>query len=108
MDSRTAARTGGQRGRIAGAVHGEEFVFSAPAVDAIGLNRLEQMHSAAIAGGGSSTSTAGAAGAAAASPVNIAVFNDEAAAMRWLGTRTGKKVLHRHLGENRAELGQET
>jgi hypothetical protein len=42
--------TGGRRGQIAGFVHGEEFVFSAPAVDAIGVGPLRSMHEAALGG----------------------------------------------------------
>lgn len=35
---------GGDRSRIAGVVHNEEYVFSAPAVDRIGLPTLEALH----------------------------------------------------------------
>lgn len=34
----------GGRGQVAGVVHGQEYVFSAPAVDRIGLHNLEAMH----------------------------------------------------------------
>jgi hypothetical protein len=36
--------------KIAGVVHGQEYVFSAPAVKAIGLDRLERLHEKAKAG----------------------------------------------------------
>ncbi len=56
--------TGGQRGRIAGFVHGEEFVFSAPAVDAIGVDNLRSAHEAALAGdsGAAASAIGGGAG----------------------------------------------
>jgi hypothetical protein len=50
----------GQDGRVAGIFHGNEFVFSAPAVRAIGPQNLAAMHSAAT-----SPSAAKAAGGAA-------------------------------------------
>jgi hypothetical protein len=46
----TGGFTGGTRGRAAGLVHGEEFVFSAEAVDALGRDYLEEMHGAARGG----------------------------------------------------------
>ncbi|MGI9171917.1 MAG: hypothetical protein ACR2F0_01225, partial [Chthoniobacterales bacterium] len=42
--------TGGRRGKAAGVVHGEEFVFSAHAVDRIGRGPLEAMHHYAAGG----------------------------------------------------------
>jgi len=44
--------TGGREGMPAGIVHGEEFVWSAPAVRAIGAGNLERAHRAALGGGG--------------------------------------------------------
>ena len=55
--------TGGKRGEPAGIVHGEEFVFSAPAVDRIGLPTLQAMHSGSTAAG-SRSSGGGAFGGA--------------------------------------------
>lgn len=46
--------TGGSEGDIAGIVHGQEFVFSAPAVRSIGLPALEMLHSQGLQGGGNS------------------------------------------------------
>ncbi len=57
--------TGGRRGKIAGFVHGEEFVFSAPAVDAIGVDNLRGAHEAALAGDSSAAASAIGGGAGA-------------------------------------------
>ncbi|MCX6950851.1 MAG: hypothetical protein NTV51_01495 [Verrucomicrobia bacterium] len=70
--------TGGRRGKIAGFVHGEEFVFSAPAVDAIGVDNLRGAHAAALAGDSTSAASAiggggGGADAGGAVPQNVNV-----------------------------------
>ena len=44
--------TGGMEGQAAGIVHGQEFVWSAPAVRAVGAGNLERAHQAALSGGG--------------------------------------------------------
>lgn len=69
--------TGGTRGRIAGVTHGEEFVFSADAVDAIGRDYLEQMHETARSGGGSrsASSTAPRASSDRAQTIVVGLFN---------------------------------
>jgi uncharacterized membrane protein len=67
----TAAEGGyfpGQDGRIAGAFHGNEFVFSAPAVRAIGPANLEAQHAAAVSG---SAGGAGGKGQGSAKPQRI-------------------------------------
>ena len=46
--------TGGMENEIAGMVHGQEFVFSAPAVRSIGLPMLEMLHQQGMAAGGNS------------------------------------------------------
>ncbi len=53
----------------------------------------------------SAETAAGGATMEGSGGVNVAFFQDEAAAMRWLGTRKGKRILYRQLGENRADLG---
>jgi hypothetical protein len=50
---------GGDVDEVAGIVHGQEFVFSAPAVKHYGLGNLEAMHDAARSGGGGSSSPGG-------------------------------------------------
>lgn len=45
--------TGGQEGVPAGEVHGKEFVFSAPAVRAMGVPMLQALHNALTQGGDS-------------------------------------------------------
>ncbi|MDR6952293.1 uncharacterized protein (TIGR02594 family) [Ancylobacter sp. 3268] len=67
--------TGGKRGKLAGMVHGEEFVFDATATANIGADRLEAIHQmakqgrrvtasplAALATQGNAAATAGTAG----------------------------------------------
>ncbi|MCA9900631.1 MAG: phage tail tape measure protein [Candidatus Competibacteraceae bacterium] len=46
--------TGGAENEIAGLVHGQEFVFSAPAVRSIGLPMLEMLHNQGLVAGGNS------------------------------------------------------
>ncbi|HWQ92545.1 MAG TPA: hypothetical protein VN673_12805 [Clostridia bacterium] len=48
----------GGRDQVAGVVHAGEFVFSAPAVSAIGTGRLESMHQGALQGGTGQRDTA--------------------------------------------------
>lgn len=66
--------TGGREGRAAGVVHGEEFVFSAPAVRRIGVANLEALHRPNYASGGYVTPT-GAASGKAGGDVTVHVFN---------------------------------
>ena len=54
--------TGGSEGRPAGVVHGQEFVWSAPAVRNIGVGNLERAHQAAMTGGSGVSSGVGASG----------------------------------------------
>ena len=64
--------TGGRRGQIAGFVHGEEFVFSAPAVDAIGVDNLRSAHQAALSGA-TPTAVLGS-GSTGAEGINVTVI----------------------------------
>ncbi|MGA2444095.1 MAG: hypothetical protein ABSG50_01550 [Opitutaceae bacterium] len=49
----------GEEGQAAGIFHGGEFVFSAPAVRALGAQTLGAMHTAALGGGGGGPAVAG-------------------------------------------------
>jgi hypothetical protein len=49
----------GGTGAVAGVVHGREFVFSAPAVETVGLGNLQAMHDSAVRGGGGGAAAAG-------------------------------------------------
>lgn len=73
--------TGGQRGKFAGIVHGEEIVFSAPAVDAIGRDNLLAMHRDALSPSApasrAGSSTTGANGAAARPKTQVHVVYSE-------------------------------
>lgn len=60
--------TAGRRGEIAGLVHGEEFVFSAPAVDALGRDSLASLHAAALAGERPAATAPGSGATPAAGP----------------------------------------
>lgn len=62
--------TGGTRGQAAGVVHGEEFVFSAPAVDRIGRGTLEALHN------GAGVTGAPASGPAHSQSPSIYAFTD--------------------------------
>jgi hypothetical protein len=53
----------GRDGEFAGSVHKNEFVWSAPAVRAIGVGNLERAHQAALGGGGGAASGGGMSGA---------------------------------------------
>ncbi|MBI5768768.1 MAG: hypothetical protein HZA93_13300 [Verrucomicrobia bacterium] len=55
-----------------------------------------------------SAAAPGASAAAAMPAVNVAYFNSEADAMRWLESKQGRKILYRRLGQDRSELGVET
>jgi hypothetical protein len=87
--------TGGSPGVLAGFVHGQEFVFSAPAVRNVGRENLEAAHSAALglsspggAGGGS-----GSGSAARGHVSNHALFLDVKKARQWLFDSEGEKFL---------------
>jgi hypothetical protein len=67
----TGGWTGGRRGMPAGIVHGEEIVFSAPAVDALGRDNLLGMHASALSGGGGSSSSSGNSSSAAGKPTRF-------------------------------------
>jgi len=51
----------GQDDEIAGAFHGNEFIFSAPAVRALGASNLGALHTAALGAGASSPVSSGSA-----------------------------------------------
>jgi hypothetical protein len=76
----------GGRSEVAGLVHKGEYVFSAPAVDRIGVANLEAMHS-----GRGGTAAAGSSGSGPV--VNVAVFNDENEIPKWTRTADGEKHL---------------
>jgi hypothetical protein len=62
--------TGGTEGQVAGIVHGGEYVWSAPAVRAVGVGNLERAHQAAVSGGGSSGGGGGGRGSNHATIIN--------------------------------------
>ena len=68
--------TGGMEGQAAGIVHGQEFVWSAPAVRAVGLGNLDRAHQAALGGarGAAPVPASGAPGSiiVAMSPEDVA------------------------------------
>lgn len=110
--------TGGYTGdmptnQVAGVVHGQEGVLNAPAMRRLGIANLNALNagqpiSAPAAFGGSGEGISGGASGSGGANVSVAVFMDETAAMAWLGSRTGKKVLYRKLGQDRGELGLNT
>jgi hypothetical protein len=91
--------------------HRNEFVFSAPAVRAIGLGNLQDMHAAAVSGGGSGGSAAGSqqtAGRAGktrdGSKINLAFFGKQNDASSWLKSRDGSREMIDFMRQNRYQL----
>lgn len=70
--------TGGSEGQPVGVVHGAEFVWSAPAVRAVGVGNLERAHQAALGGGGGAS--AGGGGRSGGSATTVYVFDAAQAA----------------------------
>ena len=86
--------TGGMEGQAAGIVHGQEFVWSAPAVRAVGAGNLERAHQAALSGGG--TSSPSRSGGGGKTPVIVAMSPEDVARSqrKYVGAevaRTGRK-----------------
>lgn len=90
--------TGGTEGQPAGIVHGQEFVFSAPAVDRVGLGNLEALHS-----GGSMTTTA----TASQEPpvINLAILNSESQIPNWARSTEGQNHILDVVQKNWHKLG---
>lgn len=73
---RSGGYTGnGPESQVAGVVHGKEFVFDAPATQAIGRENLEAMRA--------SRGARGIGGAAGPTQINIASFDSRVDARRW-------------------------
>lgn len=73
----------GERYEPAGIVHRGEYVFSAPAVDRIGLANLESMHSGATRGGTSPSVNV-------RPQVNVGIINDRSDIPQWTRTQEGE------------------
>jgi hypothetical protein len=107
--------TGGIVNKIAGFVHGKEFVFSAPAVDKLGVEFLENLHNVSLtrpgyAAGGHvgarGGSGGGDSGGGMARPIiNQALFLDINEARRWLLNAEGEREIIALIDNNRVELG---
>lgn len=83
----TGGYTGdGGRYEPAGVVHRGEYVFSAPAVDRIGVSALEAMHD------GEMPESRG--------PINVGLFDDRQAMSRWLETSEGEAAVLSVVGRN--------
>lgn len=67
----------GPRNEVAGQVHRGEFVWSAPAVESVGLGNLQAMHDSAVSGVG--VKSAGSGG-----NVNVAFISSAAERREWL------------------------
>ncbi|MGA2787019.1 MAG: hypothetical protein ABSF60_05780, partial [Verrucomicrobiota bacterium] len=100
--------TGGKRNQPAGIVHGEEFVFSAPSVDRIGLPTLQALHSGApvtgnrSSGGGSSD---GGAGGSKGSPVNLHFYDSRPHPKDFLASSEGENMVVNIARKNRLKIG---
>lgn len=88
---------GGGVNEVAGVAHRGEFVFSAPAVNRIGLGNLEAMHNGSAAPGGAS----GVAG----SNVNVAFMRDHSDYRQWLMSGEGKKTIVDIVSGSRRQIG---
>lgn len=100
--------TGGTRNEPAGVVHGEEFVFSAPAVDRIGLPTLQAMHTGATVAGSRSTagsSGGGAAGSRINSPVNLHFYDSRPHPKDFLASSEGENMVVNIARKNRLKIG---
>jgi hypothetical protein len=98
----------GSRSDVAGIVHRGEFVFSKPAVEAIGLARLEVAHHSALSSpsfesggfvGGSGTGWRGGPAAFHPDDLKIEVYNftDHRELMnKWAESSAGRKILNVH------------
>lgn len=73
----------GGRSQVAGVVHRGEYVFSAPAVQRIGLSNLESMHAGGGAGSDRDLSRP-------STNVHFAILNDESRVPNWANTREGE------------------
>ncbi len=104
--------TFGREGKFAGLVHGEEFVFSAPAVRSLGVGYLDSLHSSVSrpsysAGGYVGNSMPHTGGGAGRTPsVHIFNFTDVNALRKAvLQSDAGKKILVDTINGSRVELG---
>jgi hypothetical protein len=86
----------GGRDEPAGVVHRGEYVFSAPAVQRIGLGRLDELHGGA-GGSGGSGGAGGAGGPGAQGSVkaenhlHLAILNDRSDVPNWARSQEGEK-----------------
>jgi hypothetical protein len=72
----------GQSGEIAGVVHRNEFVFSPPAVQRLGVGTLASLHEGALNGGGG--------GGATQNKINLAILNDQSDVPKWARSQDGE------------------
>jgi len=73
----------GGRSQLAGMVHKGEYVFSAPAVQAIGVANLDAMHGAAVGRGSNGTSNV-------SNKINIGFLNDRSEVPHWARSQQGE------------------
>jgi hypothetical protein len=88
--------------QAAGIVHKGEYVFSAPAVDRIGVEKLDAMHQNATAGGTASP------GGGNMSNKFVLVANLKQAALEAMASPQGEKVTVGHIRKNKNKLGFQT
>ncbi|SRR6266496_619680 len=106
--------TGGVAGQFAGFVHGQEFVFSAPATRIIGREQLEGLHRVALtrpgyAQGGYVGGGATAGGSSWRSQqTHIYVLMDRKQLIREMATKAGHKIIYDAISRRRIDLGLPT
>lgn len=97
--------TGGSEGAPAGIVHGQEFVFSAPAVRNIGAGNLASLHAAALAPAAAPSLGSGAAAGGAAQSVSVGIFDRRTSAEDYLQSERGRRFLYDTYRQMQRELG---
>lgn len=93
----------GGRYDVAGLVHAGEFVFSAPAVDRIGLDNLTAMHD-----GRSGSAGGGGGGVQLAPQVHVIVVNDRQEMINAIKSTAGENAVISHVNKNRNKMGIQT
>ncbi|HEY4416852.1 MAG TPA: hypothetical protein VGO57_14265, partial [Verrucomicrobiae bacterium] len=91
----------GASSEVAGVVHRGEYVFSAPAVQRIGLGNLEAMHN-----GGNGTTGGGSAGGGRGTKV-VTVFGRDDLKREMAKPDYGEIIVH-HVMKNKTRLGLTT
>lgn len=106
LQSMAGFSKGGYTGEDGGIVHPKEYVFSAPAVDSIGLDNLESMHRAALNPASPSSSGAAAGGRSDKYVKMVWLSHDDKKGLEEeLNDPRASRILMQHIRARRGELG---